>query len=107
MGLWQFIIRRLAQAVIVLFFVSLATFTLAHAVPGDPLAAVISERMADRPEVRKALEAQYGLDQPLPIQYLYYVKNIVIDGNFGESISTIRKLTFPIMITAESEKLTE
>ncbi len=88
MGLWQFILRRLFQAVIVLFFVSLATFALAHAVPGDPLAAVISERMADRPEVRKALEAQYGLDKPLPVQYLYYVKNIVIDGNFGESIST-------------------
>src|SRR4051794_1480264 len=88
MGLWQFIVRRLLQAVVVLFFVSLATFALAHAVPGDPLAAVISERMSDRPEVRAALEAQYGLDKPLPVQYLYYVKNIVIDGNFGESIST-------------------
>jgi peptide/nickel transport system permease protein len=88
MGLWQFIARRLVQSIAVLFFVSVATFTLMHAVPGDPLAAVIGERQADRPEVRAFLERRYGLDKPLPVQYLYYVKSIVIEGDLGTTITT-------------------
>ena len=89
MGLWQFIARRLAQSVVVLLFVSIATFSLMHAVPGDPLAGVISERQADRPEVREALERRYGLDKPLPVQYVYYVRN-VLSGDLGTSIATRR-----------------
>lgn len=89
MGLWQYILKRLVQSVVVMFFVSVATFSLMHAVPGDPLAGVISERQADRPEVRQRLEARYGLDQPVPVQYVYYLRNI-LDGDFGTSISTRR-----------------
>jgi len=90
MGLWQFIVRRLLQSLVVLFFVSMATFTLMHAVPGDPLAAVIGERQADRPEVRQALERRYGLDKPLPVQYVYYVKAVVLHGDLGTTITTRR-----------------
>lgn len=88
MGLWQFIARRLVQSVVVLLFVSIAIFGLMHAVPGDPLVAVIGERQADRPEVRQALEARYGLDKPVPVQYFYYLRNIVVDGDLGTTIST-------------------
>jgi peptide/nickel transport system permease protein len=91
MGLWQYIARRLAQSVVVLFFVSVATFSLMHAVPGDPLAAVIGERQADRPEVRAALERRYGLDKPVPIQYVYYMKQL-LQGDFGTSIATRRSV---------------
>lgn len=86
MGLWRYIAYRFIQALVVLFFVSIATFVLMHAVPGDPLNAVIGERQADRPEVRAALERQYGLDKPLPVQYLYYVKN-VLRGDMGTTIT--------------------
>ena len=88
MGLWQYIARRIVQAVVVLIFVSMAMFTLMHAVPGDPLAAVIGERQADRPEVRAAFEKRYGLDKPVPVQYAYYVKNIIVNRDLGTSIST-------------------
>jgi peptide/nickel transport system permease protein len=88
MGLWQFIARRLVQAVVVLFFVSIATFALMHAVPGDPLAAVIGERQADRPEVRQSLERRYGLDKPVPVQYFYYIRNVVTEGDLGRTITT-------------------
>lgn len=87
MGLWGFIARRLMLSVVVLFLVSIGAFTLMHAVPGDPLAAVIGERQADRPEIRERYEQMYGLDKPLPIQYVYYMKN-VLQGDFGESITT-------------------
>ena len=89
MGLWRYIARRLVLAVLVLFIVSIATFSLAHAVPGDPINALISEKQAERPEVRAALEQRWGLDRPLPVQYAYYVRNL-LRGDLGESITTRR-----------------
>jgi len=89
-GLWQFIARRIIQSVVVLFFVSVATFLLMHAVPGDPLVAVIGERQADRPEIRAALEKRYSLDKPLPVQYISYVRNIIVNGDMGSTITTRR-----------------
>jgi peptide/nickel transport system permease protein len=86
MGLWGFVARRLVMALLVLVLVSVATFVLTHAVPGDPITALLSDRQADNPEVRAALERRWGLDQPLPVQYAYYVKNLV-RGDWGESIS--------------------
>ena len=86
MGLWTFIARRVVLAFLVLIIVSIATFLLAHAVPGDPITAILSDRQANNPEVRAALERRWGLDQPLPIQYVYYVSNL-LQGDWGESIS--------------------
>ena len=93
MGLWQFIARRIFQSIIVLFVVSLATFSLMHAVPGDPLVAVIGERQADRPEIRAALERRYSLDKPLPVQYISYVRNIIFDRDLGTTITTRRPVS--------------
>jgi len=92
MGLWRYIARRLVLSVVVLIMVSFATFLLAQAVPGDPISALISERQADRPDVRAALEERWGLDRPLPVQYVYYVKNL-LRGDLGESISTRNAVT--------------
>lgn len=86
MGLWRFIARRLVLAFLVLCIVSVATFLLTHAVPGDPITAIISDRQADNPDVRAALEKRWGLDRPIPIQYVYYVRNL-LRGDLGESIS--------------------
>jgi peptide/nickel transport system permease protein len=87
MGLSGFIARRLVLSVLVLLIITIATFVLVHAVPGDPLATLIGERMADRPEVRETLERRWGLDRPLPVQYFYYMKNL-LRGDMGESIMT-------------------
>jgi peptide/nickel transport system permease protein len=73
-------------AFFVLIIVSIATFLLTHAVPGDPITAILSDRQANNPEVRAALERRWGLDQPLPVQYVYYVTNL-LQGDWGESIS--------------------
>ncbi|MGH2614019.1 MAG: ABC transporter permease [Thermomicrobiales bacterium] len=86
MGLWPFIARRLVLAFFVLIVVSVATFLLMHAVPGDPITAIMSDRQANNPEVRAALERRWSLDQPLPLQYARYVTNLV-QGDWGESIS--------------------
>ena len=89
MGIWQFIGRRLAQSFVVLLLVSVATFLLAHAVPGDPIETVLGERAAGDPEIRAAAERRYGFDQPLHVQYVYYVRNLV-RGDLGESITSRR-----------------
>jgi len=87
MGVWGYIGQRIVLAIVVLFIVSVAAFALAHAVPGDPITALISDRQADRPEVRAALERRWGLDRPVLVQYLYYIRNL-LHGDLGESIST-------------------
>jgi peptide/nickel transport system permease protein len=87
MGFWAFIARRMLYAFLVLVIVSIATFSLAHAIPGDPIAAVLGDRQADNPVVRETLERRWGLDKPLPFQYVYYVGNL-LRGDWGESISS-------------------
>ena len=87
MGLWQYIARRLALAVLILVIVSIATFLLAHAVPGDPIDAIIGQRQGDNPALRAALEHRWGLDKPLPLQYVYYVWNM-FHGDLGTSLVT-------------------
>ena len=89
MGLWRFIARRLVLSCLVLSIVSVGTFALAQAVPGDPITAIISDRQADNPAVRQALEKRWGLDRPIYVQYVYYVRNL-LRGDLGESISKRR-----------------
>jgi peptide/nickel transport system permease protein len=87
MGFWAFMARRLLLACVVLAIVSVATFALTHAVPGDPISLILGDRQADNPEVRAALEQRWGFDKPLPLQYFYYVGNL-FRGDWGESISS-------------------
>ncbi len=89
MGLTTYILRRLLLAIVVLLVVSVATFILVHAVPGDPLAAIMGDRAADNPKILAQYEDRWGLDEPLPVQYVTYLTNI-LQGDFGESISTRR-----------------
>jgi peptide/nickel transport system permease protein len=79
--------RRLLLACVVLAIVSVATFSLSHAVPGDPISLILGDRQADNPEVRAALERRWGFDKPLPLQYFYYVGNL-LRGDWGESIAS-------------------
>ncbi|ETN92317.1 Oligopeptide transport system permease protein OppB [Gammaproteobacteria bacterium MOLA455] len=78
--MWRFALNRLLQAVPVLIIVISATFMLVHSAPGGPFSA----DKAVPPEVIKALEAQYNLDQPLWKQYISYLGDVV-QGDFGPS----------------------
>lgn len=76
----RFALYRLLQAIPVLLIVISLTFLLVHSAPGGPFSA----DKAVPPEVIKALEAQYSLDQPLWQQYVSYLGDIV-QGDFGPS----------------------
>ena len=75
-----YIVRRLLWIIPVLFVVSIITFLLMHAVPGGPWDR--EKRLNDA--VVATLNARYGLDQPLPVQYLTWVSDF-IRGDFGPS----------------------
>ena len=82
--MWAYIIRRLTQAFLLLFLLSVCFFGLIHAMPGGPEAVFFSPRMS--PETRLNLEKLYGLNHPLPVQYLFWLRGVV-HGDFGNSIS--------------------
>jgi peptide/nickel transport system permease protein len=84
-----FIIRRLLQAVLVMAVVGLVAFSLFRYV-GDPVSNILGQEatVADREEAKKRL----GLDQPVPIQFLRFVGN-VLQGEFGVSYRQARKVS--------------
>ncbi|MFU8815448.1 MAG: ABC transporter permease [Pseudomonadales bacterium] len=99
--MWRYTLRRLFQGVLTVWFIATATFIAMHAVPGDPLTTdkAVSE------DVRANLEAKYGLDKPLPEQYLIYMGNLV-RGDFGISftqknreVNDIIREHFPVSAT--------
>lgn len=83
----RLIVRRLIFLVFVLFGLSLITFGLSHVVPGDPARLMAGPR-ASRSAVDKIRE-KYGLNDPLPVQYVNYVKGI-FRGDLGTSFTTRR-----------------
>lgn len=70
----RYIVRRLLYMLVVLFFVSVITFGLMHAVPGGPF----SREKALPAETIAILNARYHLDDPLWKQYTFYVYNVMI-----------------------------
>jgi len=85
----SYIIRRLLFTFPVLIGLSLLTFTISHLIPGDPVMLVAGPQ-ATREEIR-TLAQEYGLDRPLPAQFLKYITGLV-HGDFGRSIMTRRQV---------------
>ena len=77
-----FLVRRLAGLVFVLFAILLLTFLVGHAAPGDPVQTILGQR--HDPVLYRQLRHFYGLDKPLPVQFLEYLRG-VLHGNFGYS----------------------
>src|ERR1051325_4234454 len=78
-----FLAKRIVQLIPTLFFVSVLIFSLQQLLPGDPAMIMAGE---DRdPEVIEQIRRQYRLDQPIPVQYVYWVKG-VLTGDLGESL---------------------
>jgi ABC-type dipeptide/oligopeptide/nickel transport system permease component len=75
----RYVIRRLLWLIPVLFFISVITFSLAHAVPGGPF----QREHALPPEVVANLTKYYGLDQPVWKQYVKYISDVVLRFDFG------------------------
>jgi peptide/nickel transport system permease protein len=79
----NYLLRRLSQIIPTLFFVSIMIFGLQQLLPGDPALALAGEERD--PIVIAQLRAQYHLDRPIPVQYVYWLQG-VFQGDLGESI---------------------
>jgi len=79
----RYVVRRLLQMILVLFGATVILFVALFVLPGDPIGTAAGERSRD-PAVRAVLEKRYGLDKPLPVQYVRYVSR-VFRGDLGES----------------------
>ncbi|MGG7465792.1 ABC transporter permease [Plantibacter sp. YIM 135347] len=78
---------RAALTVLLMFGVTLVTFTLTNLVPADPVQAALGEQAAADPAIVAQFRENAGLDKPLPVQYFTYVGN-VLQGNLGTSQQT-------------------
>jgi peptide/nickel transport system permease protein len=85
-----FIFRRLLSAIPTLILVSLFVFTLQKLLPGDPVLAMAGEERD--PAVMAYLRDKYRLNDPVPLQYLHWVGN-VLQGDFGTSLRTEQPVT--------------
>lgn len=105
--MFRFIAARLLQTIPVLFVVATLTFFMVRVMPGGPFD---SER-ALAPEIKRQLDAHYGLDKPLATQYLVYLGNL-IRGDLGYSIKFANRsvnetiaTTFPVSLQLGSMAL--
>jgi oligopeptide transport system permease protein len=79
----RYLASRLLESIVTLFFIALTTFLLMHAVPGGPFESIAGERGVS-PEFVAAQEAYYGLDDPIPVQFVRYLGNLA-RGDLGIS----------------------
>lgn len=96
-----FLGKRLLQLIPTLFFVSVIIFSLQQLLPGDPALAMAGEERD--PEVLEQIRRQYRLDQPVYVQYVYWIGG-VLTGNLGESmrlkepVATLIAQKFPVTL---------
>lgn len=83
----KFIVRRIMQAVLALFVMSVLLFAWLRSLPGGPIAALLGER--NTPEAAAALRAQLGLDDSIFIQYWRFLTR-ALRGDFGVSNGVYR-----------------
>ena len=94
-----FIANRVIRSIIVLFLISVVTFTFMQLTPGGPFSADAGGRPRS-PEVQAKLEAEFGLDKPPVEQYLNYMRKLLFEFDFGPSLRqidfTVNQLMFGV-----------
>ncbi len=91
----KYILKRLLSLILVLVGVSIIVFTLLYLTPGDPVKLMLGESAA--PEAKEQLREELGLNDPYILQYFNYLKNIVVDQDFGISYVTRRPVISDIL----------
>ena len=79
-----YLARRLAMTIPTLLLVAVAVFTLVRLIPGDPVQVMLGDTVD--PAQAELLRQQLGLDQPIPVQFVYWLGKVVV-GDLGHSIT--------------------
>jgi len=89
-----YILRRLLYTLPIILGVTIVCFSFIHLAPGDPISAVLPENASA--DLVAEIKAAYGLDQPLPVQYLKWLYHVAT-GDFGTSIMTRRTVASEVL----------
>jgi peptide/nickel transport system permease protein len=84
-----YLLKRLLLFIPTLLGITLVTFLLLQALPGDPVQSMAGERA--NPETLSRIRAEIGVDRPLPLQYLGYLR-LIVQGELGRSLYTNRRV---------------
>ncbi|HEV8313746.1 MAG TPA: ABC transporter permease [Burkholderiaceae bacterium] len=98
----RYLASRLAGMLAVMSIVAVLVFILTRAAPGDPVAVLLGDQ-ATAEDIAK-VRVQYGLDKPLPVQFGYWLRE-VLQGNLGQSIFLQRPVTQALAERAEPTTL--
>lgn len=89
----NYTIRRLLEAIPIWVAITLIVFVLMNIIPGDPVAQLMDARSGALDEnVMKQIREQWGLNDPLPLQYLHFLQGVV-QGDFGTSYQSRSSVT--------------
>lgn len=83
----RYLIRRISLTVVVLWVLTVITFTLSHIIPADPARLMAGPKAG--PEALEKIRRRYKLDRPFPEQYLTYMARL-FQGDFGMSMDSRR-----------------
>ena len=95
MNIRYYLIRRIILIIPTLIGLSLLTFSIARIVPGDPVGLAAGPQATE--EIKEALRREFGLDQPVPIQYLNYIGGL-FRGDWGQSLYTRRPVLSDLQV---------
>ena len=100
--MWEYVVRRVLFMFPILVGVLAFTFLISHIIPADPVGVYLGKQ-ANNPELRANVTARYHLDEPLEVQFYYYMKG-VFTGDLGysflykEDVSEILAIRLPATI---------
>jgi peptide/nickel transport system permease protein len=89
MKLGRYLFGRLLQLIPLLIGLSLLTFVVSRIVPGDPVGLAAGPQATE--EIKEKLRQDFGLDKPLPLQYVSYISNL-FKGDWGQSLYSRREV---------------
>ncbi|MGC0144619.1 MULTISPECIES: ABC transporter permease [unclassified Pseudactinotalea] len=84
-GLAKYLLNRVSGAIVSLLAVLFTAFFIFRILPGDPIQNLMTDMQSASPELERALRAEWGLDDPLHIQFWSYLTG-TLSGDFGTSI---------------------
>ncbi|MEU3978615.1 ABC transporter permease [Streptomyces sp. NPDC026672] len=103
----RYVARRLLQMIPVFIGTTLLIFLMVYALPGDPVRGLFGDK-GGSPQVIAALRHEYGLDQPILVQYWHYMRDMILHFDFGTQIASGRPVTdvlgdaFPVTLRLAS-----
>ena len=79
----RYFIKRVLSTIPLLLVISILIFAFIHLIPGDPVRKMLPKEATQ--EEYEQLKEELGFNDPLPVQYINYMKGILLQGDFGES----------------------